>query len=162
MSAYQTEDLDLLEKTVLGVLSVGLPPSKSAGSDTFRVDHVCAVVAALQETEDREAYLGPDNLHVIPEFRSRLRAAIESLEAKGLVTSNTAPGMPAAAGGYEAGLVLDLVDPDEHPTLLDRYLSQLCMEELFNVPAVYPYLIERYAASGEVWRRLRDGGYARD
>ncbi len=162
VSAYQPQDLDLLEKTVLGVLSVGLPPSKSAGSDAFRVDHVCAVAAALQETEDREAYLGPDNMRVIPEFRARLRAAIESLEAKGLVTSNVVPGMPAAAGGFEEGLMLDMVDPDEHPTLLDRYLSQLCMEELFNVPAVYPYLMERYAASGEVWRRLRDGGYARD
>ena len=162
MPTYQPEDLDLLERTVLGVLSVGLPPSKSAGSDTFRVDHVCAVIAALQETEDREAYLGPDNVRVIPEFRERLRKAIESLEEKGLVTANAPAGMPAAAGGYEEGLMLDLVDPDEHPTLLDRYLSQLCMEELFNVPAVYPFLMERYAASGEVWRRLRDGGYARD
>jgi hypothetical protein len=36
------------------------------------------------------------------------------------------------------------------------------MEQLFNVPAVYPYLMERYASSGEVWRRLREGGYARD
>ncbi|MEO8538988.1 MAG: hypothetical protein ABI577_04545 [bacterium] len=163
MATYQPEDLDPLERTVLGVLSIGLPPSKSAGSDTFRVDYVCAVIAAMQETEDREAYLGPDNLRVVPEFRERLKAAIQSLEEKGLVVANQpGPGMPAAAGGYEAGLVLDLVDPDEHPTLLDRFLSQLCMEFLFNVPAVYPFLIERYAASGEVWRRLREAGYARD
>lgn len=162
MPAYQPEDLDQVEKILLGVLSVGLPPSKSAGSDTFRVDHVCAVVAALVETEERDTYLGPDNLRVIPEFRARLRAAIDSLTEKGIVTVASMPGMPAAAGGYEAGLALDLVDPDEHPTLLDRYLSQLCMEELFNIPAVYPFLMERYAASGEVWRRLRDAGYARD
>jgi hypothetical protein len=36
------------------------------------------------------------------------------------------------------------------------------MEQLFNIPAVYPYLMERYSSSGEVWRRLREGGYARD
>ncbi len=161
MSAYQPEDLDSLERTLLGVLSIGLPPSKSAGSDTFRVDHVCAVIMAMQETEDREAYLGPDNLHIIPEFRTRLRACIAGLEAKGIVMANAA-GMPAAAGGYEAGLILDLVDPDEHPAVVDRYLSQLCMEHLFNVPAVYPFLMERYSTSGEVWRRLRESGYARD
>ena len=44
--------------------------------------------------------------------------------------------------------------------MLDRYLSQLCMEQLFNIPAVYPFLMERYASSGEVWRRLRADGYA--
>ncbi|MEX1104456.1 MAG: hypothetical protein WED87_09405, partial [Dehalococcoidia bacterium] len=70
-------------------------------------------------------------------------------------------GMPAAAGGFEAGLQIDLVNPDEHPALLDRYLGQLCMEKLFNIPAVYPYLMERYSRSGEVWRRLRDAGYQR-
>ncbi|MCC7087883.1 MAG: hypothetical protein IT295_01920, partial [Dehalococcoidia bacterium] len=71
-------------------------------------------------------------------------------------------GEPAAAGGFEAGLQIDLVDPDEHPAVLDRYLAQLCMEQLFNIPAVYPYLMDRYAASGEVWRQLREDGYARD
>jgi hypothetical protein len=59
-------------------------------------------------------------------------------------------------------LAIDLVNPDEHPALLDRYLGQLCMEELFNVPAVYPYLMERYSTSGGIWRRLRDEGYGRD
>ena len=70
-------------------------------------------------------------------------------------------GMPAAAGGFEPGLQVDMVRPDEQPAVLDRYLAQLCMEQLFNVPAVYPFLMERYAASGEVWRRLREEGYGR-
>jgi hypothetical protein len=161
MPAWQPGDLDAIERALLGVLSVGLPPSAAAGSDTFRVDHVTAVVASLEATGERSAYLAEDGARVTPEFRLRLRAAVESLTAKGLVMQQAA-GMPAAAGGYEAGLQLDLVDPDEHPVVLDRYLSQLCMEHLFNVPAVYPYLMERYSASGEVWRRLRDGGYARD
>ncbi|MEP6872433.1 MAG: hypothetical protein ABI939_11375, partial [Anaerolineaceae bacterium] len=65
----------------------------------------------------------------------------------------------AAAGGFEAGLQIDVVNPDEQPAVLDRYLAQLCMEKLFNVPAVYPFLMERYSASGEVWRRLRADGY---
>jgi hypothetical protein len=160
MALYQPEDLDLLERTLLGVLSIGLPPSKSAGSDTFRVDHVTAVIAGTQEAGDRNAYLLDDGVRVAPEFRARLRATIQGLEGKGLVHMPVA-GMPAAAGGFEEGLILDLVDPDEQPAVLDRYLSQLCMEVLFNIPEVYPFLMERYAASGEVWRRLREAGYAR-
>lgn len=158
---YQPEDLDLLERTLLGVLSVGLPPSKAAGSDTFRIDHVTAVIAGMQEAGARDAYLGPDGEHVTQEFRARLRKTIEGLQEKGLVTAPV-PGMPAAVGGFEDGLLLDLVDPDEQPILLDRYLSQLCMEVLFNIPDVYPFLMGRYSASGEVWRRLREGGYARE
>ena len=159
--AYSPDDLAPLEVTLLGVLSVGLPPSKAAGSDTFRVDHVTAVISGLREGDDRTLYLQPDGVRVTPEFRARLAAAIKDLEAKELVRMQEA-GMPAAAGGFEEGLLIDMVDPDQHPALLDRYLSQLCMEVLFNIPQVYPFLMERYAASGEVWRRLREGGYQRN
>lgn len=159
MGALQPEDLDLLERTVLGVLCVGLPPSRAAGSDAFRVDHVTAVVAGLAESGQQDKHLRADGVHVTPEFRQQLRETIERLAEKGLVTQQ-APGMPAAAGGFEQGLELDMVNPDEHPVLLDRYLGQQCMETLFNIPAVYPFLMERYTASGDVWRRLREGGYA--
>lgn len=156
--AYAPEDLDLLERVILGVMCVGLPPSRAAGDDTFRVDHVAAVTAGLAEQGERSLHLREDGIRATSAFRARLRAAIESLQEKGLVTSQ-APGMPAAPGGFEAGLAIDLVDPDEHPVVLDRYLAQQCMETLFQHPAVYPYLMERYAKSGEVWRRLRDEGY---
>jgi hypothetical protein len=158
--AYDPDDLAPLELALMGVLSVGLPPSRSAGDDTFRVDHVTAVVAGLAAEGRREVHLMPDALTVTPEFRASLRRAIESLTEKGLVAQQPA-GLPAAAGGYEAGLQLDLVNPDEQPALLDRYLGQLCMEKLFNIPAVYPYLMERYSSSGGVWRRLREAGYQR-
>ncbi|MBE0608632.1 MAG: hypothetical protein IH609_04585 [Dehalococcoidia bacterium] len=161
MPAYQPEDLTPIEVALLGVLSVGLPPSRAAGSDTFRVDHVTAVVHGLANSGEHQTHLGPDGVKIAPAFRDQLRAAIASLSEKGLVVAQAA-GTPAASGGFEAGLQIDLVDPDEHPAVLDRYLSQLCMEQLFNIAAVYPYLIERYAASGEVWRRLREDGYARD
>jgi len=157
--AYQTDDLSRLETALLGVLCVGLPPSRAAGSDTFRVDYVTGVVYGLEQTGDRNRYLGADGEHITAQFREELRAAVASLTEKGIVTPQ-AVGMPAAPGGYEEGLLLDLVNPDEHPALLDRYLAQQCMEVLFNIPAVYPFLMERYAASGEVWRRLRDEGYA--
>ena len=156
--AYAPSDLDPLEVAFLGVLCLGLPPSKAAGSDSFRADHVVAVAAGLRETGVRGTYLAADGVAVTPEFRGRLRGALASLSEKGLVAEQPS-GMPAAAGGFEAGLELDLVNPDSQPAVMDRYLAQLCMEVLFNAPAVYPFLMERYAASGEVWRRLREGGY---
>lgn len=157
---YQPEDLTDLEIAVLGVLCVGLPPSRSAGSDTFRVDHVCAVVHGLQTTGRAETHLRADGVQIAAEFALALNAAVDSLQEKEFVVRQAA-GMPAAAGGFEAGLQIDIVNPDEQPAVLDRYLAQLCMEKLFNVPAVYPFLMERYSASGEVWRRLREDGYAR-
>jgi hypothetical protein len=155
---FNPEDLEPLEVALLGVLCVGLPPSRAAGSDAFRVDHVTAVVVGLQEAKQRELHLEADGVRISQAFRQRLRETVESLTAKELVVRQAA-GMPAAPGGFEAGLAIDLVDPDEQPAVLDRYLAQLCMEQLFNIPAVYPFLMERYAASGEVWRRLREGGY---
>jgi hypothetical protein len=157
---YGPEDLSELEVALLGVMCAGLPPSKAAGDDTFRVDHVTAVVAGLWSEGAGDIYLAEDGVAVRPGFRMLLRAAIESLAEKGVVADQPST-MPAAAGGFEAGLPLDMVNPDEHPAVLDRYLAQQCMEKLLNVPAVYPYLMERYAKSGEVWRRLRDEGYGR-
>jgi hypothetical protein len=152
------DDLAPLEVALLGVLCVGLPPSKAAGDDRFRIDHVTAVVSGLQSGGRAEAHLQGDGVSVTHEFRAALRETILALTEKG-VLADQAAGMPAAAGNFEAGLEVDMVQPDEHPALLDRYLGQLCMEVLFNIPAVYPYLMGRYAASGEVWRRLRDAGY---
>ncbi len=154
--AYNPEDLDELEVALLGVLCLGLPPARVAGSDTFRVDHVTAVVASLAGGSDGREFVGDDGVHVTREFGERLKATIAGLVEKQLV-AHQAAGMPAAAGTFEAGMALDLVNPDEHPAVLDRYLAQVCMELLFNIPAVYPVLMERYAASGEVWRRIADG-----
>ncbi len=157
--AYQPDDLTEIEVAFLGVLSVGLPPSRAAGDDTFRVDHVTAVVHGLRGGLGRSGHLAGDGPRTTPEFREQLRAAIDHLASLGIVAAPPA-GMPAAAGGFEAGIAIDLVDPDAQPAVLDRHLGQLCMERLLGLPAVYPYLMERYARSGEVWRRLRDDGYA--
>jgi hypothetical protein len=154
-------ELDDVEVALLGVLSVGLPPSRAAGDERFRVDHVTAVVSGLRDTGDEGRYLAEGGAMPTEEFRARLQAAIASLTEKGVIAEQPAD-MPAAPGGFEAGLAIDMVNPDVHPALMDRYLSQECMEVLFRVPAVYPYLMGMYAKSGEVWRRLREGGYARD
>lgn len=157
--AYQPEDLTDLEAAFLGVLCIGLPPSRAAGDDRFRADHCAAVVAGLLRTADPNRFLAADGIRISQEFAGELRTTIDALVSKGLV-AHAPVGMPAAAGGFEEGLELDLVNPDQQPAVLDRYLAQLCMETLFKVPAVYPFLMDRYTKSGEVWRRLREGGYA--
>ncbi len=155
---YEPNDLEPLEIALLGVLCVGLPPSRAA-DETFRIDHVTAVVAGLREEGRADVYLAAGGSSVTPEFRLALRGAVASLTAKSIVTSQAA-GMPAAPGGYDASLQVDVVTPDDYPILIDSYLAQACMEILLKIPAVYPYLMERYASSGEVWRRLREAGYA--
>ncbi len=149
------ESLADIERALLGVLCVGLPPARAAGSDTFRVDYVTARVLGLLEGEG-ERHLAGERATLA--FRDRLREAIASLTEAGILAEKPA-GAPAAPGGYEEGLAIDVVEPDAHPTVVDRHLAQECMETLFRVKAVYPYLMERYSASGEVWRRLRAEGY---
>ena len=153
-------DLNDVEVALLGVLCVGLPPSRAAGDDRFRVDYVTAVVAGLRETGEERRHLAGD-VRITEAFREELQNAVASLTEKEVLAQQPA-GMPAAPGGFEEGLAIDVVNPDVHPALMDRYLAQECMEVLFRVPAVYPYLMGMYAKSGEVWRRLREGGYARE
>jgi hypothetical protein len=158
--AFRPADLDDIEVALLGVLCVGLPPSRAAADDSFRVDHVTAVVAGLRESGTHGLYLDAD-ARITSDFRDQLKRAIASLTDRGVLEEQPS-GMPAAPGGFEAGLAIDMVNPDVHPGLMDRYLAQECMEVLFRVPAVYPYLMGMYTKSGEVWRRLREGGYARE
>ena len=92
-------------------------------------------------------------------FATRLRETIASLSEAGILAEQPA-GAPAAPGGYEAGLAIDVIEPDAHPTVLDRHLAQECMERLFQVKAVYPYLMEpvfgqRGGVAAAAGRRLR-------
>ncbi len=151
------QDLSDIERALLGVLCVGLPPARAAGDDGFRVDQVTARILGLT-AGSAERHLEADRTRVTAEFRAYLREAIASLVSQGILADQAA-GLPAAAGGFEAGLAIDVVEPDAHPVVLDRYLAQQCMEMLFGLKAVYPYLMERYSASGEIWRRLRADGY---
>ena len=102
--------------------------------------------------------LDEDELTVLSVFRTRLKNVISNLADRGILADQPA-GMPAPPGSFEAGLAIDLVNPDEHPAVLDRVLAQQCMEVLLRNSVIYPYLMERYSASGEIWRKLREQGY---
>ena len=158
MDIFRPEDLTSDEQAILGVLCVGLPPARAAEDEHFRVDHVTAVVCSLFETGESTAYLDKDEITVLPVFRNRLREVISSLAGRGILADQP-PGMPSPPGSFEAGLAIDLVNPDEHPAVLDRVLAQQCLEVLLRNSVIYPYLMERYSASGEIWRKLREQGY---
>ncbi|HCU99858.1 MAG TPA: hypothetical protein DGL25_01550 [Dehalococcoidia bacterium] len=149
------ESLTDIERALLGVLCVGLPPARAAGNNTFRIDYVTAKVLSLLDGETNRHLA---NGRVTVAFQNQLKKTITSLSEAGILAEQP-PDLPAAPGGYEEGLLIDLVEPDAHPTVLDRHLAQECMEALFQVKDVYPYLMERYSTSGEIWRRLRAEGY---
>lgn len=151
--------LDDIEVAFLGVLSLGLPPSRAAADDTFRVDHCTAVVEGLREAGDPGRYLADGGPAIDPGFATSLREAIDSLARRGILLEQPA-GMPAAPGGFLAGMLLDLVNPDVQPTVADRGLAQQCMDHLLSNPRVYPFLMRQYARAGEFWRRAREQGYA--
>ena len=77
--ALRPSDLEDLEIALLGVLCLGLPPSKAAGDDEFRVDCVTAVVAGLRAEGRRDLFLEGDGSGVRSSFRSALRVAIQAL-----------------------------------------------------------------------------------
>ncbi len=156
--ALDLDDLSSIEIALLGVLSLGLPPSRAAGDDTFRVDHCTAVVAGIEESANPSEYLAGAGPRVGQVFAARLEDAIASLTDRGLLADQPA-GMPAPPGGFEPGLAVDVVNPDSHPAVIDRWLGQRCLDALLAKPGVYGFLMNQYARAGEFWRSAREAGY---
>ncbi|MFQ5381008.1 MAG: hypothetical protein ACE5EF_05225 [Dehalococcoidia bacterium] len=156
--ALDVVDLTDVEVALLGILSLGLPPARAAEDDTFRVDHCTAVVAGIREASNPREHLEGEGPAVSPSFAGRLQAAIASLTQRGLLTGQSA-GMPAPPGGFEPGLEVDVVNPDLHPVVLDRWLGQRCLDELLSGSEVYRFLMSQYARAGEFWRTAREAGY---
>jgi hypothetical protein len=151
---YSPADLSLIERTYLGVLATGMVPARLANDPWLRLDYVTAVCLALREGQPRDAYLVGEGPEVTAAFATVLTQAVLALDAKRILAAGTPP--PDVLGGPE--LVRPRPPPaldfDQHPRIWDRFLAQQCMEELFQHPAVYPFLMDKYQDSGEVWRRL--------
>lgn len=158
MSALTVNDLTLLEQTYLGVLATGLVPADLAGDDRFRMEYVCALCHALRQGLPADAFTAESHV-ADAEFRKQLRETMIDLDQKRVIgigppqdTVILRPEVPPDAA-YGA------VDLNRHPPIFDRYLAQRCMDELLNHPDAYRLLMDLYAESGEVWRRLYDHGY---
>ncbi len=159
--AYTPADLTPLEKTYLGVLATGIVPARLARDESLRMDHVTAVCLAIVEGKPRDTYLVDEGPDVAPEFRAALTEAALGLDAKGIISAGPPP--PDVLGGPDImrPKAPPVIDFDQHPRIWDRYLGHECMEELFQNPDVYPFLMAKYQDSGEVWGRLYHEGYGR-
>ena len=156
--ALDLDDLSSIEIALLGVLSLGLPPSRAAGDDTFRVDHCTAVVAGIEESANPSEYLAGAGPRVGQVFAARLEDAIASLTDRGLLADQPA-GMPAPPGGFEPGPAVDVVNPDSPPAVLDRGLGPRCLHALPGKPGAPGCLRTHSPRAGEFWRSARETGY---
>jgi hypothetical protein len=162
--AYTPEDLSPLERTYLGVLATGMVPARLAGDPWLRMDYVTAVCHALVEGRPQTAYLAGEGPEISEPFRQALTAAVLALDAKRVISAGSPP--PDVVLGPEmADLARPrasrVIDFDQHPRIWDRFLGHACMEALFRNPEVYPFLMEKYQDSGDVWGRLYQQGYGR-
>lgn len=151
------EALSELERVTLGVLGAGLAPADLANDPTLRLDYVTAVSLALQRGLSETAYLEPGGGQARRDFQRELTDALYDLEQKGVL----------GVGGPPPGLMLDgSVQPpvrparvevanfDQPPKVFDRYLAGRCLDELLRQPAVYHFVMGKYADSSEVWQRV--------
>jgi hypothetical protein len=164
--SWTKADLSLLEQTFLGVLGCGIVPASLARDESFRLDYVTAVAHALREGLPREAYLqAPGAFHVKPEFTFRLQQAMESLDEKRIIGLHEPAAPPPELLGTRRvpgpDMVLTTIETSKNPTVFDRHLSGVCMEDLLSHPdrELYRFLMDRYAESGLHWQRLMRAGY---
>jgi len=161
--AYSVEDLTPLQRTYLGVLSLGLVSADQAHDSRFRMEYVTAVTHALMQSKPAGAFTATrdgDGHWAADALRGDLRAAIVDLDRKGVIGVGPPEDFvilkPAVAASDAAYGDVEL---NRHPPIFDRFLAQRCMDELMENPAAHAYLMELYAESADVWGRLYKQGY---
>lgn len=161
--ALSVNALTPLEQVYLGVLALGLPSSKLAGDEFLRVDYLAAVAYALVRDEAPRSYLQREGPQCATEFEDDLRLAVRSLAAKDVLALETPPAGMGMIALHDRSALLDQnqeADLAEPAFVLDRFLSQQCLEALLRNREAYSFLMGLYAQTSEVWQRLRAEGYA--
>lgn len=160
---YAPADLSLLEKTYLGVLATGIVPARLAKDPWLRMDFITAVCLAIQEGKDQALYVEGHGPEITPSFKQALTDAALDLDEKGIISAGSPPSdvLLSADPSLSRPRPPRVIDFDQHPRVHDRYLAQQCMEELFQNPSVYPFLMGKYQDSADVWSRLYKEGYGR-
>ncbi len=163
MSALSANDLSAVQRTYLGVLSLGLVSADQAKDNRFRIEYVSAGAHALFNGLQRDAYLEPDSggdCAAGAPFRGELRAAIIDLDRKGVIGVGPPQDlMILKPSAPDPDAIYGEVDLNRHPPIFDRFLAQRCMDALLENGAAHAYLMELYAASGDVWHVLYKQGY---
>ena len=156
VAALNPSDLTELERVTLGVLGAGLAPSSVAHDDSFRLDVLTATSLALLRGLSESAFLAADGTATAA-FQRELSDAYYDLDAKRILGLGGPPVDALIMPGAEAERRVDrgpLANFAQHPTVFDRYLAGRCLDELLRNPAVYRYIMGKYAESSEVWQRV--------
>lgn len=156
---FNLSDLTPYERTYLGVVAIGLPPHTLVGDPWLRLDYLTAVSQALREGKPATAYLLGEGPEPQPDFLTVVKGAVWSLEEKGVI--GTTPPVVLFAFDVSRPGPPDFtkIDPNIPPIVFDRYLAHRCLDELLANPAVYQFLMGKYAESSEHWQRLVEHGY---
>ena len=156
MTIYNPNELGELERVLLGVLGAGLAPSSVAGDPTLRLDYLTAVSLALLRGLPRETYLKPESAQATEAFQRELTDALYDLEDCKILGVNAPPldmllgpeAPPAKRSGHEP-----IANFDRYPKVFDRYLTGRCVDEILKHPAVYRFIMDKYAESSEVYQQ---------
>jgi hypothetical protein len=161
------EALSPLARAYLAVVAAGLVPWRLAGDETFRIDHVTAVCAALMAGMPAETHFEGAGPSPSSAFSDALRQTIAELDETELIIAGAGDGtmamLPLIGQGRPMLSAAEIarLDLNQPPKILDTYLAYRALDELLANPRVYPFLMEKYGASSAIWQRLAAQGYGR-
>lgn len=164
---HEYADLTPLARAYLAVVAVGLPSPRLAGDESFRLDYLTAVCAAVVEGRPANDDLDGDGPQPRAAFLDELRATIAGLDAKGIIIAGagdghlaTTPFLGVEMGGLTSAQVAKL-DLNQAPKVLDSFLSYRALDEMLANADVYPFIMGKYSESSEIWQRLAAKGYGK-
>ena len=159
MTVLTPADLSPLERTYLGVLSLGLVSADLAHEPRFRMEYICARCQAMVERRPESVYADDAVHHATARFCAELREAMIDLDRKGVIGLGPPQDLVVLKPSPESReSTYANLDVNHHPPIFDRYLAQRCMDELLALPEAHGYLMTLYADSSDVWHELYQRG----
>jgi hypothetical protein len=156
MTTCNPGDLSEIEQVLLGVLGAGLAPSSVAGDPSLRLDYLTAVSLALVRGLPREAYLVPGGATATQAFQRELTDALYGLEERKILGVGAPPADVLLTPEIEQparSTHEPVANFDYYPKVFDRYLTGRCVDTLLRNPAVYRFIMDKYADSSEIYQK---------
>jgi len=160
MTNLTPEDLTALERTYLGVLSLGLVPADLARESRYRLERITAICHAMLQELPVETFLGEQADTANERICQEMRTAMIDLDRKGVIGAGPPQDLMILKPSPEAiDTAYGNLDINRPPPIFDRFLAQRCMELLMERDEIRRFLMVMYADSGEVWGDLYKQGY---
>ncbi len=161
------DDLSPIARAYLAVIAAGLPSARLAGDESFRIDYLTAICAALTDGRPPSAHLDGDGPQPLASFVEELRGVIAGLDDEAIIIAgageSTMTMMPLVGQGRNTLTPAQIakLDLNQPPKILDTYLAYRALDALLAHPGVYAFLMEKYGAASEIWQKLAAQGYNR-